>query len=307
VKIAFIFPGQGSQSIGMGKDFYTNSPRAREILDEASEALAYDMKALMFEPNELLEQTAYTQPAIFTLSAIATALFKDACSIKPIFGLGHSLGEFSALHASGALNLSDGVKLVHQRGLLMQKACEGLEAGMMAVLGLDDRDVGSICKNARENGAKVWPANYNSAGQIVLAGIKSDLSALESELKGAGAKRALVLNMSVASHCELLEEVRAPLVEALRDALKSSFDFPVVSNVSVKTYQSKDEALSLLADQLINPVLYKQAIENFDLHVDGYIELGGSVLKGLNRRISSRPTYAITDMASLDEALKAIQ
>lgn len=307
MKTAFIFPGQGSQAVGMGKDFYINSPKARQILDEASDALGLDMKTFMFEPNDLLEQTAFTQPAIFTLSAMATALFRDACAIKPVFGLGHSLGEFSALYASGALSLADGVRLVHQRGKLMQEACGDIDAGMMAVLGLDDVDVESLCKNARDNGAKVWPANYNSAGQIVLAGIKSDLVALESTLKSAGAKRALVLNMSVASHCELLRDVKEPLIKELNEVLESRFEFPVVSNVSAKTYQSKDEALSLLAEQLVNPVKYKQAIENFDLHVDGYVELGGNVLKGLNRRISSHPTYSVTDMASLEEALKAVQ
>jgi [acyl-carrier-protein] S-malonyltransferase len=306
VKTAFIFPGQGSQTIGMGKDFYTNSSKAREILDEASDALGHDLKTVMFEPNELLEKTAYTQPAIFTLSAMATALFKDATDLKPQFALGHSLGEFSALHASGALPLSEGVRLVHQRGRLMQLACEGVDAGMMAVLGLDDTDVEFLCSRAREAGAKVWPANYNSTGQIVLAGIKSDLQALEPELKAAGAKRALVLNMSVASHCALLEDIKEPLIKELKNALVNSFEFPVISNVSAKSYQSKEEALSLLADQLTNPVRYKQAIENFDLHVDAYIELGGGVLKGLNRRISAHPTHAITDMTTLEEALKAI-
>jgi len=307
VKTAFIFPGQGSQCVGMGKDFYTNSLKAREILDEASEALGEDLKALMFEPNELLEKTAYTQPAIFTLSAMATALLKDSSDLKPQFALGHSLGEFSALHASGALGLSQGVRLVHERGRLMQLACEGVDAGMMAVLGLDDVDVETICAKARKEGAKVWPANYNSAGQIVLAGIKSDLIALEPTLKEAGAKRALVLNMSVASHCELLKDVKEPLTEVLKNALKSSFEFPIISNVTAKTYQSKEEALSLLAQQLTSPVRYKQAIENFDLHVDAYVELGGSVLKGLNRRISTHPTHGITDMKTLEEALKAIQ
>lgn len=307
MKTAFIFPGQGSQAVGMGKDLYDNSQKAREILDEASEALGHDLKNIMFEPNELLEQTAYTQPAIFTLSAMATALLNEALEIKPQFALGHSLGEFSALHASGALPLAQGVKLVHKRGQLMQATCEGADVGMMAVLGLDDTDVEAICANARDDGAKIWPANYNSAGQIVLAGVKADLKAIEPTLKEAGAKRALVLNMSVASHCPLLQDAREPLIKELSIALQSNFEFPVISNVSAKAYQSKEEALSLLADQLVKPVLYKQAIENFDLHVEAYIELGGTVLKGLNRRISSHPTYGINDLASLEEALKAIK
>jgi [acyl-carrier-protein] S-malonyltransferase len=307
VKAAFIFPGQGSQALGMGKDFYENSSKAKEILDEASEAISCDLKSLMFEPNELLEQTAYTQPAIFTLSAIAISLFKQSSQLVPQFALGHSLGEFSALYASGALLLSDGVRLVHKRGQLMQLACKGVDAGMMAVLGLDDLKVESLCADANDQGLQVWPANYNSDGQIVLAGIKSDLKKLEPILKEAGAKRAVVLNMSVASHCDLLKSAKEPLVKELEATLKESFSFPIVSNVSAKTYQSKEEALTLLADQLVKPVKYKQGVKNYDLHVNAYFEFGGSVLKGLNRRISSNPTYSITNMASLEEALKVLQ
>ncbi|MBE0495563.1 MAG: ACP S-malonyltransferase [Campylobacterales bacterium] len=291
----------------MGKDFYDNSSLAQAMIEEASDVLGWDMKPLLFEPNERLEQTQYTQPAIFLVGAIAHALYKERVSETPVFTLGHSLGEFLSLHATGALPLREGLALVHTRGKLMMEACAKEAVGMMAVLGLEDIDVESICTRARDGGKRVWPANYNSTGQIVVAGIKEDLAALEGVFKEAGAKRALLLAMSVASHCPLLESVGEPLLASMQGALSPTFTAPVVSNVTAKTYQSKEEALSLLKEQLTMPVKYKQSIEAFDVHVECYVEFGGAVLKGLNRRISQKPTYAITDMASLDQAVEAQQ
>ena len=307
MKTAFIFPGQGSQSIGMGKDFYDNSPLAQRMVEEASDVLGWDMKTLLFEPNDRLEQTQYTQPAIFLVSAIAYALYKERVPKAPVLTLGHSLGEFLSLHVTGALPLHEGVALVHTRGKLMMEACAKEAVGMMAVLGLEDMDVESICARAREEGKRVWPANYNSTGQIVVAGSKEDLVALEGVFKEAGAKRALLLAMSVASHCPLLESVGEPLLASMQKALGSTFITPVVSNVTAKTYQSKEEALSLLKEQLTMPVKYKQSIEAYDAHVECYVEFGGAVLKGLNRRITQKPTHAITDMLSLDQAAQAQQ
>ena len=305
-KTAFIFPGQGSQSIGMGKDFYENSSLAKEMIENASDAAGIDFKTLLFEENDQLEQTEYTQPAILLVSAIAHRLFEDAQNIRPIFALGHSLGEFSALVSVGALDYTNGVRLVHQRGKLMKEACEGKDAGMMALIGLDDETVEKLTAEARAAGKEVWAANYNSNGQIVAAGKKADLAAMESVFKEAGAKRALLLNMSVASHCPLLESAVAPLKESLEKYLKDSFTAPVISNVTAEKYNSKEEAIALLPEQLIKPVLYKQSIEKFDGEIDLFLEFGGSVLKGLNRRSTKKPTHSITDMASLESAFEVI-
>ncbi len=305
-KIASIFPGQGSQAFGMGKDFYENSDLAKEMIEAASERVGFDFKALMFEENEKLEQTEFTQPAILLVSSIAHRLFENEMNIKPVFALGHSLGEFSALSSVGALDYLDGVALVHQRGQLMAKACEGVDVGMMAVLGLSDEDVEAFTAKEREKGRQIWAANYNSDGQIVIAGAKPDLIATVDALKEAGAKRAIVLNMSIASHCPLLEAAVAPLKESLEIYLRDEFLAPVISNVTAEKYASKDEAITLLAQQLTMPVKYKQSIKAFENEIDLHIEFGGSVLKGLNRRGVKNPTISVTDMQSLEQAFSEL-
>jgi [acyl-carrier-protein] S-malonyltransferase len=301
-KIASIFPGQGSQSFGMGKDFYENSDLAREMIEAASDRVGFDFKALMFEENDRLEKTEYTQPAILLVSSIVYKLFENEMSIKPQFALGHSLGEFSALVSVGALDYLDGVALVHQRGALMQKACEGVDVGMMALIGLDDEKVEALTAEARDKGRQIWAANYNSDGQIVAAGAKEDLSSMIDTFKEAGAKRAILLNMSIASHCPLLESAVEPLKESLEIYLKDEFIAPVVSNVTAKKYDTKEEAIALLAKQLTMPVKYKQSIKAYEDEIDLHIEFGGGVLKGLNRRGVKNPTISINDMQSLESA-----
>jgi len=308
-KIAMIFAGQGSQAVGMGKDFYENSEMAREMFDKAGSRIGVDFKEIIFEENEKLGQTAYTQPAILLVQMIAYKLFKESCpDVKAELFLGHSLGEFSALCATGAIDYVDAVELVHNRGKYMQEACEDIEAGMMAIVGLDDESVEKICADAQNDGKKVWPANYNQDGQLVVAGMKEDLKSLEQTFKDAGAKRALLLNMSVASHCELLKSAVEPLGELMEKMVTESFEAPVISNVTTKPYATKDEALQLLKEQLTKPVKYKQSIKAIADDVDMAIEFGNGVtLKGLNRRIAKDlKTLNISDMASLQKVKEEI-
>ena len=299
-KVAFIFPGQGSQTVGMGKDFFENSDIAKEMISKASDRLGIDFEKLLFEENENLGKTEFTQPAILLVSSIANAVFKEKCNITPEFVLGHSLGEFSALVAAGALDYLDAIELVHKRGLFMTEACADGGAGMMALVGIDDSTVEKVCLEQRELGKQVWPANYNMDGQLVLAGIKADLESLVEVFKSAGAKRAIVLDMSVASHCELLKSAVENLKPYLQEFLKEEFT-PVVSNVSTEIYTTKNEAIELLASQLTSPVKYKQSIKAHEEKIDLFIEFGnGIVLKGLNKKITDKPTLNISDMKTLE-------
>ena len=299
-KIAFIFPGQGSQTIGMGKDFFENSDIAKDMISKASARLGIDFEKLLFEENENIGKTEFTQPAILLVSSIANAIFKEKYNIAPTFVLGHSLGEFSALVSAGAIDYLDAIELVHKRGLFMTDACSGGGAGMMALVGIDDATVEKVCLEQRELGKQVWPANYNMDGQLVLAGIKADLESLVDVFKEAGAKRTIVLDMSVASHCELLKSAVENLYPYLKRFLKDEF-LPVISNVTTLAYSTKDEAIKLLSAQLTSPVKYKQSIKACEDKVDLFIEFGnGIVLKSLNKKITAKPTLNVSDMKTLE-------
>ena len=308
IKCAFLFPGQGSQSVGMGQDFFNNSDVAKQMVTDASARTGIDFENLLFTQNDDLAQTEFTQPAILLVGAMAHKLFTDATNITPVLTLGHSLGEFTALVAAGALDAIDAVELVNLRGKLMAEACAKQEVGMMVSLGLSDEAVEELCASQREAGLQVWAVNYNADGQIVIAGIKKDLELLAPMVKEAGAKRAMLLDMSVASHCPLLESASAPLEAKLQEMLKDEFIAPVVSNVTAKPYHTKAEALALLPQQLVKPVLYKHSIVNIDDAVDCYIEFGhGNVLKGLNRKATKKPHFNVSDMASLEATIAAIK
>lgn len=307
MRLGLLFPGQGSQAFGMGKDFYDNSDVAKELIDASSDILGCDFKSVLFEENEKLGLTEYTQPAILLVSAIAHKLFSERVELAPTLALGHSLGEFSALVSVGALDALSGVRLVHDRGRFMSEACAGIDAGMMALIGLDDASVEAVCQEAQKSGKQVFAANFNQDGQVVVAGLKADLEATQDAFKEAGAKKSVLLKMSVASHCPLLSPAQSKLAPKLAESIQDSFSAPVISNVTTNAYATKAEALTLLNRQLIEPVKYKQSIVAVEAQVDAFIEFGqGVVLKGLNRRITKVPTHAINDMKSLEATIEKL-
>ena len=306
MRAAFIFPGQGSQSIGMGKEIYENFHPAAELLQNASNSLKIDFSNLLFNENDLINRSEFTQPAIVLNSLMCYLALKQSVNLEPRFALGHSLGEFSALAVSGAFDFVDALRIVNLRGKFMQEDCAGKDVTMSVILGLSDETVEQICKNAQADGHQIYAANYNCDGQIVIAGLKDDISKFESAFKEAGAKRVLPLNMSVISHCPLLKNASEKLTAQLEPALAAKFA-PVVSNASAKPYGSKDEALNLLKAQLVSPVLYKQSIKSIENEVDMFVEFGGNVLKGINKKITEKPTFSVTDLSSLDELLKELK
>ncbi|MCC8277239.1 ACP S-malonyltransferase [Campylobacter sp. VicNov18] len=301
-----MFPGQGSQSLGMGKDFYENSIKAKELLQNASDFCKIDFKHLLFKQNDQLNESQFTQPAIVLNSLMAySVLLEKKSDLNPKLALGHSLGEFCALAINGAFDFLQALSLVNKRGLFMQEDCARIQAGMMVILGLDDTLVEELCQKAIEENKQIFAANYNCDGQVVVAGLKSDLINYENVFKNAGAKRVMLLNMSVASHCPLLENASNKLFAELEKVLKPNFK-TVLSNVNAKAYTSKEEALVLLKAQLISPVLYKQSIKACENELDCFVEFGANVLKGLNKKITSKETYALTNMDDIDKFLKVI-
>ncbi|RDU63175.1 ACP S-malonyltransferase [Helicobacter sp. MIT 14-3879] len=304
MKFGFIFPGQGSQAIGMGKDFYEDSVLAKELFECSSEILKVNMKNLLFNENDDINNTQFTQPSILLISYIAYKYFNEHYKILPSFGLGHSLGEISANLVANSISFENAIKLVFERGKLMQKACEGKEAGMAVVIGLDDKILNEFCANNQN----IWYANYNSDGQSVIAGKKEDLLNIESQIKKLGAKRFLILPMSIASHCPLLEGIVNDFKLILEEYLFDNFDFKIISNATMESYDSKNKAIELLSMQLTKPVLYKQSILKTQDEVDCFIEFGyGGVLKGLNKRLSSKATYSIGNLQNLKETIEKLK
>ncbi|MDR1452233.1 MAG: ACP S-malonyltransferase [Helicobacteraceae bacterium] len=305
-KIVAVFPGQGSQAIGMGKSFIDRYDYAKEALEEANDALGYDLSKILFEDGDRLGLTQYTQPAILFVSVTAYKLFENELPIKPLYALGHSLGELGAVCVAGGLSFTDALLVASYRGELMQKASEG--AGMMVTLGLGDQSAEALCEAARKEGKKVWTANYNCDGQITLAGLRADLEAMVDRAKAAGAKRAVLLDMSVASHCPLLASAQEPLKEILREKLRDDrFVAPVVSNATAQPYQTKGEAIELLTDQLVKPVLYKRSVSAIEGETDLFVEFGhGAVLKGLNRKITAKETIGVANADDLESAIEIL-
>ena len=280
---AFVFPGQGAQFVGMGKDLYDNVPLAKELFDRANEILGFPITDIMFAgTDEQLKQTKVTQPAIFLHSVILARSLGDA--FKPDMAAGHSLGEFSALVAAGALGFEDGLKLVSKRAMAMQKACEQNPSTMAAIIALPDEKVEEIC--ASVDGVVV-PANYNCPGQLVISGTNEAIDEACAKLTAAGAKRALKLNVGGAFHSPLMEPARVELEAAIAAAPFAKPVCPVYQNVDAKPHTDPAEIRANLIAQLTSPVRWTQIVQN--MLADGatsFTELGpGSVLQRLIKKV----------------------
>lgn len=299
---AFVFPGQGSQYPGMGQDLTKNFNSARLVFEEANDALGFDITALCFSgPEEDLKLTANTQPAILTVSIAALRVLQEETDLSPAFTAGHSLGEYSALVAAGALDFSTAVKTVRQRGTYMQDAVPVGVGTMAAIMGIEGDDLLRLCQDAAD-GEVVAPANFNSPGQIVIAGHTSAVERAVVLAKERGAKLALLLPVSAPFHSILM----APAAQRLQADLESiniyPLTCPVVSNVEALPYQDATRVKSLLVEQVCAPVLWDASIQQMkNSDVTRYIEIGpGRVLSGLIKRIDRSSTQQnIDDVAGL--------
>jgi [acyl-carrier-protein] S-malonyltransferase len=308
MKIAFIFPGQGSQYVGMAKEFIDTFPEAKGVFDAASAAIRFDLAQLCSHgPAEKLNLTENTQPAILTTS-IAILRVLESKGLTAEAAAGHSLGEYTAILAAGGLTLPDAVGLVHKRGRYMQEAVPAGVGLMAAVLGMDRASVEKTCLDAAKNGI-VAPANYNSPGQIVIAGEKKAVEKAMELAKAAGAKRVVPLLVSVPSHCPMMQQAAERLAEDLDTVAFGDLRFPIVNNADAKLLRTAAELKPSLLRQIASPLYWEDSINRLTAEgFDTFVEIGpGKVLTGLVKRIAKDATVLnVEDLKSMGETLTAL-
>ena len=303
-KLAFVFPGQGSQKLNMLSDF-SEENAFKKTFAEAQEALGFDLNDLIKNDEARLNQTEFTQPAILAASIAVWRFFSEKSTVRPDFLAGHSLGEYTALVVSDVLSFSDALKLVHLRGQLMQQAVKKGEGAMAAILGLDDQGVVEACREAAHNEV-VSAVNFNAPGQVVIAGNVNAVTRAIDTAKALGAKRAMLLPVSVPSHCILMKPAAEQLAEAFNNVEFHTPKIPVVQNVDANFHNDVAGIKDALIHQLYNPVQWVKCIKKLAASgVSTYVECGpGKVLTGLNKRIiETAGFYNLDDRASFDETI----
>lgn len=308
-KIAFVFPGQGAQKVGMGKEFYENSPIAKEIFDKASEAVGLDLKALCFEENEDINITEFTQVALLTTSVAIMEVLRDK-GIHPDVAAGLSLGEYCALVAADSMNYIDAAKAVRKRGIFMQEEVPTGVGGMAAVMGLDAAQIEDAIRGIDE----VQVANYNCPGQIVISGKKEAVEEGAEKCKEAGAKRTVMLNVSGPFHSDLLKGAGTKLQAVLDEIEIKKPEIPYVANATAEYVTEQADILPLLVKQVSTSVRWQQSVERMVADgVDTFIELGpGRTLAGFNKKIGKAigkelTTYSVGTIAQMEAVIEALK
>ncbi|MGO4185636.1 ACP S-malonyltransferase [Paenibacillus sp. TAF43_2] len=306
-KIAFVFPGQGAQTVGMGKDAYDAFDRSRAIFEQADEALGFSLSQIIFEgPEDTLKQTANTQPALLTVSvALLEAL--EGRGLKPDFVAGHSLGEYSALVAAGVLSFEDAVRTVRARGQFMEQAVPSGQGAMAAVLGAERDTLAALCAAITAEGSAVELANVNCPGQIVVSGTAAGVDAVVQRGKEeAGAKRVIPLEVSGPFHSSLMKPAAVNLQATLADIAMKDANVPVVANVTANAVTSADEIRGLLVEQVCSPVLWEDSVRYLvEQGVDTFVEIGsGTVLAGLIKKVDKNLRVISINSISALEALQ---